>query len=247
MFQSSNGLGGHFHRLLVKGLVGLALPVCLAAALACVDARPLFGQESEGSVGVGPAPNSSAIGSENQAEIDKARSEADARRLAGEVPFEKNHIIVEGIRNYPASFSEEKFNPGGLNYLFGFRHLSQNRWMMSVGVGFKTLFREDTQILPILTFNHEAGYVIRLQHPTYLLLGPKLLYLLPTSDTAIPLQRDPDFSAEIGVGVSGTFIHFISRRAALQLRFERWRGTGSMLFHGIELAFGASIAVGGGG
>lgn len=171
--------------------------------------------------------------------IDLSSSEANSE------VFAKNYVLVESVRNYPASFSEERFDPGKFGWLLGFRHLLENHWMMSVGGSFKSLYHEERQkLLPILTINHEAAYVIRLQHPTYFLVGPKLLYLLPTTNMSIPLQRDPNYSAEVGVGISGTFYHLLTRKLAFHMRFERWRGTGSMLFHGIEMAAGVNFAVG---
>lgn len=160
-------------------------------------------------------------------------------------PFHSAYLSLVAARNAPASFSEERFDQGLTTPALFYRHFLDDRWMMTVGGGFKSLYYESRQsMLPILSITHEAGWVVRLYHPTYLVVGPKMLYMVPASKVGLPLQRDEELAAEFGVGVGLTLLHAVSRSWIVHAGIDRWRGTVTNIFHGIEVTAGAGIAIG---
>ena len=159
-------------------------------------------------------------------------------------PFRAAYVSLVSARNAPASFSEERFDQGLTTPALFYRHFLDDRWMMTVGGGFKSLYYESRQsMLPILSITHEAGWVLRLYHPTYLVVGPKMLYMVPASKVGLPLQRDEELGAEFGVGVGLSILHAVSRTWIVHAGIDRWRGTVTNIFHGIEVTAGAGIAV----
>lgn len=159
-------------------------------------------------------------------------------------------MTLEIARNIPVSFAQNQFEPGEQHPVLGYRHRFQHNWMMGIGGHFRIFKRRDTEenqgntgTMAIWTIYHETNYVLRLDHPTYLLAGPRLTYLLPCQAAVLPLERDPVLQTEIGVGLSVSVLRIMSPKYALTARVERWRGTRSMLLHGLEVAFGINYAL----
>lgn len=155
-------------------------------------------------------------------------------------PFKKNYVAVELARNYPMSFTQNGYEPGRYFPAFSYLHNLDESWIMGLGAQFKILNKKDpeTGFLGLWTVSHETLYVVRLNHPTYVLVGPKILYLLPTRSAKIPLQKEPNFASEIGGGLSLGLTRVVRERFLLTMRAERWRGTRTMQLHGFEVAFG---------
>ena len=93
------------------------------------------------------------------------------------------------------------------------------------------------------TISHESMYMLRLNHPIYLLTGLKLQYLLPAKAANFPLQKDADYETEIGIALSSALTYVLPSRHFLTLRIDRWRGTKTTRFMGIEGALGFSYAL----
>src|SRR5687768_4623881 len=157
--------------------------------------------------------------------------------------FQKNYLTFELARNYPVSFSENRFDPGPSHPVLGFLHRTETDWLMGLAAQFKIFDRkireeDDPEEIALWTFAHQALYTVRLYHPTYLFIGPKLLYMLPTNAARLPLQRDEEYQLEIGAALSVALAHVVSDDWILTLRMDRWRGMGTMRFHGLEIAVG---------
>lgn len=164
--------------------------------------------------------------------------------------FEEEYVSLEIARNFPMSFSQNNFEPGEQHPVLGYRHRFRQNWMMGLGGQFRIFKRkateennENTGSMALWTIYHETNYILRLDHPTYLLAGPRLTYFLPCKAAVIPLERDSELQTEIGVGLAVSVLRIMSPKYALTARVERWRGTRSMILHGLEVAFGINYAL----
>lgn len=164
--------------------------------------------------------------------------------------FSEQYLAVEIARNFPMSFSQNRFEPGEPHPVIGYRHRFRENWIMGLGGQFRIFQRRDvpqnagaTGALAVWTLYHEANYAMRLDHPTYLLIGPRVTYFLPCKAAVIPLERDPVLQAEIGAGLSVSIARIISDKWMMTARAERWRGTRTTLLQGLEVAFGINYAL----
>lgn len=162
-------------------------------------------------------------------------------------PFAKSYVSLEVARNYPTSFTQNSYKPGQYHPVIGYRHNLDGTWLMGVGGQFKIFKRkevEDVELkshdLALWTITHEALRVMRLDYPMYLLVGPKLHYLLPSRAARLPLVREEELQTEIGIAASATLVRVLESSALVTLRVDRWRGTRTMNLHGIEVAIGYS-------
>ncbi len=159
-------------------------------------------------------------------------------------PFRKNYLTVELTRNYPQSFSQNNFEPGGTYPAFGYRHNLDEHWLMGIHAGFKLLERKPAAdpdgdgTLPLWMLAHESLYAVRLSHPTYLLMGPRMLYLVPVKAAKLPLSRATGYETEIGFALSVGVTHLLGERMMLSMRVDRWRGTRTTKFQALEFAVG---------
>jgi len=178
-----------------------------------------------------------------------SRDGREARSLLD--PFSESYLFMEAARNFPQSFSLSQFKAGGLHPVAAYRYNLMGHWVMGLGIQFKNFERQKINIIDnesrsnymgrnfaLWTFFHEGLYVIRLDHPTYFLIGPKLLYLLPSKVASFPIVRDDAFSVEIGGGLSGSLIRILGYKSFVSLRVDRWRGTTTNKIHGLEIACG---------
>lgn len=168
--------------------------------------------------------------------------------VGSENPFHKSYVGFELARNYPVSFSQNRYEPGPYHPVIEYRHNLDHVWMMGVGGQFKILRRidladedEPSAELCLWTVTHEALYILRLDHPTYLFVGPKMHYLLPALSAKLPVARDDALLTEIGVAASVTLARMLPSGGLVTLRADRWRGTRTLSLHGVEVAFGLSL------
>ena len=73
-----------------------------------------------------------------------------------------------------------------------------------------------------------------------MMFGPKILYLLPTQHSFLPILSDPEFNTEIGAGASMMLALILNDDLLLSIRVDRWRGTKTDLFHGVEVGVGVN-------
>ena len=164
-------------------------------------------------------------------------------------PFRKTYVQLGFARNVPEGRTQSTLAPGTMQPFFAYMHNVNAQWMMSLGAGLKTFDRPvaeappPSKTLAIWTLSHTTYYVLRLSHPTYLLVGPKLLYLLPTLAGKPPPQRDHIFDSEIGAGLSTELIQGMSDRWCLSLHCERWRGVKTSQLAGFEVSISAMVAL----
>lgn len=160
-------------------------------------------------------------------------------------PFSRTYLSLELGRNYPLSFSQNQFEAGPLHPILGYRFALDSSWIMGIGTQFKILSKKarvDSREIALWTIYHEAMFTVRLDHPNYLLIGPKLLYLLPAKVATVPLQRDDNFAVEIGAGISVGLAH-LADPWLFTLRVDRWRGTTTTRLQGLEIALGVSFSL----
>lgn len=160
-------------------------------------------------------------------------------------PLAYDYIFLEIGRNYPQAFSTTSLRTGGYHPILGYRFNLGGEWLMGVGGQFKTFRRYENpgtvlenKNFALWTLYHEGLYVLRLDHPTYMLLGPKFLYLLPAKAAVLPLEKDDSYAVEIGGAFSVSLIRILSNRSFLSLRVDRWRGTKTMKLQGLEFSLG---------
>ena len=89
-----------------------------------------------------------------------------------------------------------------------------------------------------MSIQHEAYIIYPIHYPIYLMFGPKLLYLLPTQRSFLPILGDGEFSTEIGAGISIMLAYKGTSNTFISVRIDRWRGTKTDKFHGTEVGLG---------
>lgn len=165
--------------------------------------------------------------------------------------FPESWLTLELARNYPIAFSLPDYAIGQIHPVVGYRyHFSNEKghWFAGISSQFRMLKKidpitDEATEAPFFTFAHDISYLTRMYYPIYFLPGLRLLYLLPTRKAMIPFGRDTERSAELGAAIAATFLFKTSTNTVLTARVERWRGTGSMNYHGFELAVGVGVAV----
>jgi hypothetical protein len=149
--------------------------------------------------------------------------------------FSSDYLALGIARNFPADLSKETFERGYLHPVLSYHHVSSDRWMNGIGVQFKMLrYKDDKRNLAILTISQESLIIVRLHHPSYLLLGSKLFYLYPAQRSSLPLQSDPKLGLEIGIGLSAGFLYTFAEKWTLSFYVDRWRGTKTRKIQGLE-------------
>ena len=155
-------------------------------------------------------------------------------------PFHRDYVTLEVASHFPVSHSQEFLSPNKSTWYLGYNHFLSRHWNVGISVGFKSFLRNDTgKELALLSISNQSLYVIRLYHPTYLMLGTKLLYLTPNEKSRLPIIKEPDFETEIGVAGVAQITH-LDGALLYSFRVDRWRGTKTNKFHGFELALGIS-------
>ncbi len=158
--------------------------------------------------------------------------------------FKDNYLTIEAVKNVPVSHTQNRFESRYTTIAAGYRHALMQDWMMGLSANLKSLKEADTSAdLSFLALSHEATRIFRIYHPDYLLLGPKIMYLFPMNKTRLPLVKHPDIATEVGVGLTASLVHQINPDTYLQLRLDRWRGTKTNKFHGIETAIGFGFSL----
>ena len=149
------------------------------------------------------------------------------------------YFTFELTKNSPTIHTKAMLKGRHATYYFGYRNLVSDTWMMGLGFNYKSFSRIKTnEELSFLTLQHESFRIIRLYHPLYLLIGPRILYLMPTRQSTLPVNRDPDFETEIGAGMTVMLQGKIDQKHLFTVRVDRWRGTKTNKFHGYEVAMG---------
>lgn len=163
-----------------------------------------------------------------------SQAEADS-----ENPFSGDFFVLEFTKNSPTIHTKDAYAGRHVTPYLGYRNLVEDHWIMGLGINHKSFTKYSTNTeLSLWTLQHEAFYIIRLTYPAFLLVGPKILYMLPTRRSYFPVLRDPDHESEIGAGLSMMFTYFLTQDYLVTLRVDRWRGTKTDKFHGFEVAVG---------
>jgi len=156
-------------------------------------------------------------------------------------PFPRTSFGLDLTRNYPATVSQDRFEPGHAHPALVYRYSLNRDWSMAVSGQFKiwnyrpTEERERRQ-LAIWALIHEASRVVRLSHPYYMFVGAKTMYLAPSRGAVLPMQRDPDLPVEIGGGLTIGLIHIRQGGSTVGVRSDFWRGTRTSKLQGLEVA-----------
>jgi hypothetical protein len=177
----------------------------------------------------------------------RAEDDDASRPVADPSPFRRAYLALEAVRNDPISFSEQHFSPGTIEPDFSYLHSLHNgdeTWLMGLGAQFKVFARDSDEAPPsrylaIWTLFHEILYAARLGYPTYLLVGPKIMYMLPADTGRLPLARDTGYDLEIGGALTVELARVLGDGKRLAtLRIDRWRGTKTQKLMGVEIAAG---------
>jgi len=177
-------------------------------------------------------------------ERDVPQRETPANVDADPSPFASSYLTLGVARNFPVSLAEDEFSPGGSHPIVGYRHRTTGDWLMSLKAQFKMLrTRRENVEVPLFTFTHEALYVMRLEHPVYLAVGPRLLWMMPSRSAMLPMKRDGTRKTEFGLAAAAELIWVADDEFFASLGIDRWRGTDSMRLHGIESWITVGIAL----
>ena len=163
-------------------------------------------------------------------------------------PYQRTYVGFGLARNYPVSFSEDDLQPGRASPTISYLYDLDASWILGVSAQFKifhrsTPNRDDSDTLGLLNITHETLYSIRLSHPMYLLTGPKILYLLPTTNARLPIRRSQDYRTEVGIGLSAAVMRVIDQNFMALVYIDRWRGTGTMQLHALETGLAVAVAI----
>lgn len=158
--------------------------------------------------------------------------------------FKDNYLSVELVRNQPFSSSQNQFIGGDISQFFSFRHTLRDQWLMGVNVGFKRFKTKlEKRHVSLFTVSQESLRLIRLYHPLYLAIGPKLFYLLPTRGKKLPPEKETEYNREIGIGFAASLQYIFYKRFLLHARLELWRGVNREVFQGTETSLGLSYSL----
>jgi hypothetical protein len=184
---------------------------------------------------------------------DALSSPIDPRGLeelprAAEDPYAPSYLHFEVTRNYPVAKSQEKFEAGVYHPAFNYLYNLDGRWLMGLGAQYKIFKKKEhgsgeSDQLAILALTHEGLFSLRLYHPAYLLVGPKLQYLFPAKKAKFPVQKDPLYETEISGALTIMLSYVIADQSFLTVRIDRWRGTRTTRFQGIESSVGLAYAL----
>ncbi|MEZ4741487.1 MAG: hypothetical protein R3B45_03430 [Bdellovibrionota bacterium] len=165
--------------------------------------------------------NSNAEEADNGEELTRSRNYSHRQLF-----FKKTYYGVGLAKNTPIRKSEDFFTSGYYHPKYTYKFNLEDRWLTGVSVQFKTLRKKDlNETLAILAISQQSMYLIRLYHPTYLQVGGKLLYLLPTNKTSLPLKKDTDYSIEVGLALSSAFTYALTDKILANIFIDVWRGT----------------------
>lgn len=158
-------------------------------------------------------------------------------------PFLNNYITYEFARNIPVGHTGNIFRTLRPDHILGYRHNLGNDWLTGISAGFKSFaLRSTGDEISFFSINHESLYIIRLYHPVYLLAGPKFNYTIPARSARIPFTKHPDYEMEIGVAATAQIAWRIIPAVVVHARVDRWRGTKTDKFHGMETAIGLAVS-----
>lgn len=158
--------------------------------------------------------------------------------------FKSNYIGLETINNRPYAHTARHLKALGSNYGIHFRHNLDVNWTTGLSMNFKSFFDKDqNSALSFLTLASESLYIVRIYHPLYLQVGPKVLYLLPSRTRNIPIEKVPNVETEIGAALSTNLTLVVNKHLLINGRVDRWRGTKTNRYHGFEAALGIESAL----
>lgn len=151
-------------------------------------------------------------------------------------PFAPNYVYYEYATGQAVDKSRENFKARRSGHGLGFRHNVNDSWFMGLTAQERHFERKlDGLKLPFLVLGHESLYVLRLYHPVYLFTGPRLFLLMPLDEKlTLPLTKNSDYDAEVGAGWLGSVVYWYSEEVLMSIGVERWRGTKTDRFHGLE-------------
>lgn len=147
----------------------------------------------------------------------------------------KNSIVIPG---------DEDISTNKAHWQLGYRYFYRADWLLGVGGGYKIFKHKPlNEKFAMFTLYQEANRLIRLFHPHYLFLGFRLLYMLPVQKAMFPMKKFEPYQQEAGIGINCAYTVIISDTSFLDFRLERWRGTNTMKFHGLEMSVGYNRSI----
>lgn len=151
-------------------------------------------------------------------------------------PFASNYVFYEYAAGRTVYKTKDHFKAEGAEHGIGFRHNINESWFMGLTAHQRRLRRlSDDLALPFLVLSHESLYVLRLYHPIYLFTGPRLFMFLPLDKKlTLPIDKSPLYDSEVGAGWLASVVYCFSEKLLLSANLERWRGTKTDRFHGVE-------------
>jgi hypothetical protein len=158
--------------------------------------------------------------------------------------YQKNQVAVEGGQAFPIAHTAQHYEKGAMSWTVGYRHMLDEEWMMEIDVLSKSLINKaDRSPLTFFGASHTAYRLFRLYYNTYVLVGPRFSYLYPMKAFGFPPKRELNVEPEIGAALSLALHFFVTEDWLVSLRFDRWRGTSSNRFHGIETSYGLGYQI----
>lgn len=156
----------------------------------------------------------------------------------------RNQILVGGSKNFPVDNTQATFSSEKTSLFLGYYHGIDIEWSAILSLHFRNFYNKTTeQSFSLLSADQALLYKLHLHERVSMHVGAKLLYLFPVYSPTLPLQRNKDYASEIGTAALFGFRYAYSEHMSFFYYIERWRGTKSMLFHGIEtmLAIGWDV------
>ena len=147
-------------------------------------------------------------------------------------------LVRQNIMQKAATF----LKPGRPSILYGYHYNLHNEWLMGLSFTYRSFERIDNdKEFALAAFSHESLKIIRIYKSIFGLFGPKFSYLIPSQEMKFPVQRDDEYKLEIGVGAVFSLIFVVNNNWYLAARLERWRGTATNTFHGLEHGLSVNI------
>ena len=147
----------------------------------------------------------------------------------------RNQLLLGGSKNFPVDNTQATFSSEKPSLFLGYYHGIDSEWSAILSLHFRNFYNKTAeQSFSLFSADQAILYKLHLHEAVTMHIGAKLLYLLPVYGPILPLRRNKKYASEIGAAALVGFRYAYSEHMSFFYYLERWRGTKSMLFNGLE-------------
>ena len=156
----------------------------------------------------------------------------------------RNQTLIGISKNFPVDTTQASFSSEKPSLYLGYHHGIDPFWAAILSIQFRNFYNEKKQhSFSLLSADQAILYKFSLHNSVTLHVGAKLMYLVPVFGPVIPLEREHDFPNEIGAAALIGIRYACAQHWSLYYYVERWRGTQSTRFNGVDTLFAIGFDV----